>query len=336
VRDSRTMRAHVGLMKFVVASATALVMMATLSPPSAVSAPATSRKSASVTTRKSVKRTTTKKRRSVTTAAPVTVAVATVPSTLPTSVPSTTAAIATTLAPTTAASTTLAATIPPTTVAPFAFTNQIQNVSVPLGATVTFPVWLTVRTGFNEAVTLVAVDQPGGVSMSFEQNPIRNYTAASVTVTQGSGVLPVITLEGRSAGFTAKSKIVITVIAGPGSTTSTIPIPAVTSKVTSPSGAFSVTITQVTTPLVKGGDAVSYKMTIQRSTGVTGPAAMGISSAVPAGIITSFEQNTVAGTDAYLFARAGTLAASGSTFAVAVTVTLGSETVIVYVSVSVA
>jgi hypothetical protein len=321
MRDSRDMSARARLVNMVVAAVTALALTAVVT-----AAPASSASSK----KKTVKRTTTRKRASRATTRATTTTLAPTTVTLPPTTVVTTVAAVATLAPTLPPST-----VPPTTVAPFSFALPVQTIYLTLGSSVSFPINLNLRPGFAETISLVPVDLPGGTSISFEQNPVRNFTNATMLVKEGTGILPLITLEGRSATYTAKMKIVVNVV-GTSLTTTTSPTSIINTKVTSNSGAFSISINQGGSALVKSGDAGSYKMTIQRAAGVTGPVAFAVSGSVPPGILYSFQENSVAGAENYLFVRAGTLATSGTTFPIVVTATLGAETVAILVTVSVA
>ncbi len=309
-QDARTRRFRLAT----VAAMVATVLFSGLDPV-ASAASKTTRKVVKTTKRSVVTRRTTTKAVLPTTAAPTTAAPTTV--------------AATTVAPTTVTTVaTTVATVPPTTVQPVAFSTPIQTVYLPLGGTVTFPVWLTVRAGFNELVTLVPVDLPAGVSMSFEQNPIRNYTVASITVREGTGVLPLVTVEGRSASFTARMKLVINVTgtATGGGTTTTLPS-TVSGRATSASGAFSITYNQPSTALKVLGEVGSYRLGIERRAGVTGDVTFTIAAALPKGMVANFDKTTASGNEGFLFVGAYTGAEVG-VVPVAVSATLGGETVV--------
>ncbi len=199
---------------------------------------------------------------------------------------------------------------------------------VPLGGTVTLPLWLTVRPGFTEPVSLAALDLPPGVTITFQDNPIRNFTVATVTVREGSGVLPLVTIEGRANSARAIMKLVINVPTGSALPPPTGPTrPAVDS--------YSLAITQPSAALVKGGDALAFRITISRRVG-NDPAFFAVTGPVPAGIITSFTQNNTLGNEAYLFVSAGTMATAGTSFPLTITANINNETLTMTVTVSVA
>lgn len=304
----------------------------------------TSKPGATKSTRKVVKRTTRKlavgrkiattKRKALTTATTTSMAAAPL-----TTAPLTTAPAPLTVAPSTvAAALPIASSAPPSTVAPFAFTSAVQTVFVPLGGTVSFPIWLTVRAGVNETVTLVPVDLPVGVTMTFEQNPIRNYTVATVTVREGVGVLPLVTIEGRTSSFTARMKLVVNVPSGGGSVSvspsTTNPPSSVTTRVTSAGGGFVVSIDQPSGALNRGNDVAAYRLGVQRATGQSGAVTFAVQGGLHTGVIASAQQPGTAN-EGFIFVRA-TAEAQVGTVPISVTATFGSESLVIILVVRIA
>jgi hypothetical protein len=318
-----------------------MAVIAIGSPTLESSAATTTTKPGTKSTRKVVRRTTRKlavgQKIATTTRKATTTATTTVQTTAV--APVTTALVPSTGVPSTAAAALpIASSAPPATMAPFAFTAAVQTVFVPLGGTVSFPIWLSVRPGVNETVTLVPVDLPVGVTMTFEQNPIRNYTVATVTVREGVGVLPLVTIEGRTSSFTARMKLVVNVPPGGGSVSvspsTTNPPSGVTTRVTSAGGGFVVSIDQPSGALNRGNDVAAYRLGVQRATGQTGAVTFAVQGGLPIGVITSVQQPGTAN-EGFIFVRA-TAEAQVGTVPISVTATFGSESLVIILVVRIA
>jgi hypothetical protein len=257
-----------------------------------------------VTTRKA-----TTTRRPVTTAPPV----ATTPaSTIAPPIAASTTTAVTSLAATSLATASLATTaIVPTTIAssPVLFQQGVYAATVSAGGSTSSPIWLTIANGFNQPLTLRAINLPANITISFDQNPIRNYSVATISATSvaANGPAPIFELQAATASGTvvATTKVAVFVVngttGGGGGGGSSNPSGG------DPNAAPDIAVSFSTSPVpvVRGGDVVSARIAIARQGGFSEAVDIYEVGTLPQGVIVSFENRRISGETAIVFLRAG-------------------------------
>jgi hypothetical protein len=117
----------------------------------------------------------------------------------------------------------------------------------------------------------------------------------------GSGQLPLITIEAVPTAEPTRviASTVISVFVSGSGVAGTVPV----SNVPGPDGA-SFAVYVASGNATRGGDAISVQIGITRTGSFTGPVDFSLASALPAGMIVSFNEKSVAGSQNFVFVRA--------------------------------
>ncbi len=273
---------------------------------------ATTRSKASVTVRR--KTTTTRKRittRRVATTKRITTRSGITPTLPPTTLPPVTLGLSTTTA------STLSTTIPAISVAPVspvAFERSAYTLTAASDTNYQVRFFLNIAPGFNDTLAMRTSALPAGVLIGFDPNPARNLFSMSLRVP--SSAPPVlefdITASASATPSVVLARTTITLFVNGTSGPSLLPTsqppigdPAL------PAG-VAYTVSPGTVEATRGGDVVSVKVDLFRQGGFAGPVAFSMLTVPPAGLILSFESNSVAGSVNYLFVRAGASTTPGT------------------------
>jgi hypothetical protein len=253
-------------------------------------------------TRRTTKRTTTRPRA---TTRPPTTRTTTRATTVAPTIPAPTTAASGTAAPTTAA-----ATIAPAATlanAAILFDRNLYALTVSGGGSATVPLWLTIPSGFRDTITLRTRGEGAETRVRFDPNPSRNYSIATVQNFSGSGQLPLITIEAVATGDPNRvlaSAVLSVFVAGGSSVPNNV-------NIAGPDG-VSFAVYQPPASAVRGGEAISAAIDITRSGNFNGAVEFSVASALPVGMIVSFEQNTTSGARNYVFVRAASTTPAGT------------------------